>query len=452
MTHRLPDETQAPRAPAAIFVNRRWHALPSKPGRTLLQWLREDLGLVAAQPACDTGHCGNCAVLLNGVPTKACTVLPDAHAQGQVETLEGFAVQPGRLQPLQEALDAPSVFQCGYCKPAFVFAAKALLERNPDPDRQAVLTAFDGLLCRCTGYQAIIDAVLAAAAILRSQGHDGTACCRVHQPHTLDEAVALADRLPRTAWLAGGQQLVPDTQRHGPVAPDYIQLSGIGALRILADEAGTLSIGAACTHEEIARAEPVRRRIPELARVAGEIGDVYLRARGTLGGALAGAFEASCYTSLLLATNTRVRTAAGTQPFPAWLEEAAAGGAAARRLIVAIEIPVPQRVVHRNFRPRPARPAALSVTAARDAAGTLRIAVAGRGTVPRLMDDPEHLLETGNPSPANAARRPGIDPARPGSALAQDAYLDGLRARLLRDLALAWPAGEPAAQPGPHTS
>jgi len=128
--------------------------------KTLLEVLREDLGLAGTKHGCETGECGLCTVLLDGTPVLACLML-GADAEGtDVRTIEGVSDR-GRLRPLQSAFAELGATQCGYCSPAMILTAEALLKNNPRPTRQEIREALSGVLCRCTGYSKIIDAVQA---------------------------------------------------------------------------------------------------------------------------------------------------------------------------------------------------------------------------------------------------------------------------------------------------
>ncbi len=134
--------------------------------RTLLLDLLRDLGLTGAKPSCEMEVCGSCTVLLDGLPVSACTTLA-AEARGRsIETIEGLA-KDGGLHPLQEAFLEHFAFQCGYCTPGMILTAKALLDENPAPSREEVLHWMEGSICRCTGYESIVNAVLAAAERMR---------------------------------------------------------------------------------------------------------------------------------------------------------------------------------------------------------------------------------------------------------------------------------------------
>jgi carbon-monoxide dehydrogenase small subunit len=139
-----------------------------EPGTTLLEALRGPLGLTGSKEGCGSGDCGACTVTLDGAMVCSCLVLA-AETQGRrIETIEGMA-QEGELHPLQQQFLAHGALQCGFCTPGVLVAAKALLEANPDPSESEARYWLAGNLCRCTGYDKIIRAVLAAAADLRQE-------------------------------------------------------------------------------------------------------------------------------------------------------------------------------------------------------------------------------------------------------------------------------------------
>jgi carbon-monoxide dehydrogenase small subunit len=131
-------------------------------GESLLTTLRDRLGLPGSKNACEQGECGSCSVLLDGTLVCSCLVLA-AQADGhEVVTVEGLA-DGGNLHPVQEAFSETGAVQCGFCTPGFVVATADLLNRNPDPTDDEIREALSGNLCRCTGYQKILDAVHQAA-------------------------------------------------------------------------------------------------------------------------------------------------------------------------------------------------------------------------------------------------------------------------------------------------
>jgi aerobic-type carbon monoxide dehydrogenase small subunit (CoxS/CutS family) len=138
------------------------------PYKTLLEVLREDLGLTGTKHGCELGECGACAVLVDGEPQLSCLTLGLECEGRSVHTIEGLARGPA-LHPLQAAFADFGGSQCGYCTPGVIMTAKALLDRNPSPTRQEIKEATAGNLCRCTGYQQIVDAIEDAAAKLRAE-------------------------------------------------------------------------------------------------------------------------------------------------------------------------------------------------------------------------------------------------------------------------------------------
>ena len=130
--------------------------------KTLLEVLREDLGLTGTKHGCELGECGTCTVLVDGEPVLSCLALPVEAEGGRITTVEGMA-EGGRLHPLQQAFAELGAAQCGYCTPGILLTATALLADHPSPTRQEVKNALAGNLCRCTGYTKILDAVELAA-------------------------------------------------------------------------------------------------------------------------------------------------------------------------------------------------------------------------------------------------------------------------------------------------
>ena len=143
------------------------------PHKTLLEVLREDLGLTGTKHGCELGECGTCTVLIDGLPVLSCLVLGVACAGKHVRTVEGMS-EGGRLHPLQDAFAEVGAAQCGYCTPAFLLAAEALLTADPAPTRDTIKQALAGNLCRCTGYIKIYEAVELAAARMRGEKAEPT--------------------------------------------------------------------------------------------------------------------------------------------------------------------------------------------------------------------------------------------------------------------------------------
>ena len=137
------------------------------PNDTLLDFLRDQLEMLSVKKGCDEGQCGACTVLLDGKPACACLMLA-VQVQGiEVTTLEGLS-KPGELNVIQQAFLEKYGYQCAFCTPGMILATKALLDRTPDPSTQDIKDALDGNLCRCTGYEQIIESVTKAAAMMRA--------------------------------------------------------------------------------------------------------------------------------------------------------------------------------------------------------------------------------------------------------------------------------------------
>ena len=149
----------------SLTINGESHDVLVEPHRTLLDVLRTDLGLTGTKENCLDAECGVCTLLLDGVAVNACIVLAVQCRDRAVVTIEGLAVG-AELHPLQRAFIDAGAVQCGYCIPGMMLTAKALLAENPDPDEDEVRWALSGNLCRCTGYQNIVAAALAAARSL----------------------------------------------------------------------------------------------------------------------------------------------------------------------------------------------------------------------------------------------------------------------------------------------
>jgi len=146
----------------ALTVNDEVHEALVPVHKTLLEVLREDLGLTGTKHGCELGECGTCTVLVDGQPVLSCLALPLETEGRRITTIEGLA-DGARLHPLQQAFAELGAAQCGYCTPGILLTAAALLNERPSPTRQEVKEALAGNLCRCTGYTKILDAVELAA-------------------------------------------------------------------------------------------------------------------------------------------------------------------------------------------------------------------------------------------------------------------------------------------------
>jgi carbon-monoxide dehydrogenase small subunit len=156
------------RVPLQFMVNGKEAAEFVEPGALLVDVLRDKLSLTAAKVGCGQGTCGACTVLIDGEPQLSCLV-PAQRAEGRaVTTLEGIS-DGNELHPLQRAFAENFAVQCGFCAPGMIMSAKWLLDNNPNPRRSEVVDAISGNICRCTGYEPIVDAILSAAAAMRDR-------------------------------------------------------------------------------------------------------------------------------------------------------------------------------------------------------------------------------------------------------------------------------------------
>jgi len=147
---------------AEFVVNGRKVRLSLKGSETLLECLREHLGLTGTKRGCDEGDCGACTVLVDGRPLNACLVLAHEVSGTTITTIEGLR-REGGLHPLQEAFIRHNAVQCGFCTPGMILSAVALLDENPNPSEEEIRRYLQGNLCRCTGYGKIVEAIQAAA-------------------------------------------------------------------------------------------------------------------------------------------------------------------------------------------------------------------------------------------------------------------------------------------------
>ena len=144
-----------------LVVNGERRSLDVEPRTLLVHALRDELGLTGTHVGCDTSQCGACTVLADGRAVKSCTMLALQAEDAEVTTIEGLA-QDGELHPLQRAFVEHHGLQCGFCTPGMILTAHDLLSRDPDPDDATIRRALRGNLCRCTGYQTIVDSIRAA--------------------------------------------------------------------------------------------------------------------------------------------------------------------------------------------------------------------------------------------------------------------------------------------------
>jgi carbon-monoxide dehydrogenase small subunit len=162
----MTNDTATRKVTMTLRVNGEAHEVAFLPHRTLLEVLREEMGLTGTKHGCELGECGTCTVLVDGEPLLSCLALAIEMDGREISTIEGLA-GAGGAHPLQHAFAELNAAQCGYCSPGFILAAKSLLDREPDPDRETIRKELSGNLCRCTGYLKIYEAVELAAKRIR---------------------------------------------------------------------------------------------------------------------------------------------------------------------------------------------------------------------------------------------------------------------------------------------
>jgi len=146
----------------SIMVNGKSYKISTPPWRTLLEVIREDLGLTGTKEGCGLGECGACTVIMEGRAVNSCLVLATEADGKQITTIEGLA-EGDKLHPIQQAFIDHGGLQCGFCTPGMIMSAKALLDGNPTPSEEEIRRGIAGNLCRCTGYTKIIESIKAAA-------------------------------------------------------------------------------------------------------------------------------------------------------------------------------------------------------------------------------------------------------------------------------------------------
>lgn len=154
-----------------LTVNQQVYELPVDPEQRLIDLLRDQLGLTGTKEGCGQGECGACTVILDKKAVNACLVLAFQVDGKEIITIEGLGAE-GQLHPIQEAFLRQGAVQCGYCTPGMIMSAKAILDRSSKPTEEEIRRGISGNLCRCTGYQKIVDAILEALEVLGGEGDE----------------------------------------------------------------------------------------------------------------------------------------------------------------------------------------------------------------------------------------------------------------------------------------
>ena len=151
-----------------VTINGKAHSHAVEPRTLLVDYIREVVGLTGTHVGCDTSQCGSCTVMLDGLAVKACTMFAVQADGATIQTIEGVAGD-GAIHPVQEAFWHEHGLQCGFCTPGMVMTLLQVLERNPNPTEEDIREGIDGNLCRCTGYQNIVNSAMHAATTLRGE-------------------------------------------------------------------------------------------------------------------------------------------------------------------------------------------------------------------------------------------------------------------------------------------
>ncbi len=274
----------------AFTVNRQQVRLRTRSDKRLLDVLREDLRLTGAKEGCGKGECGACTVILDGQAVDSCLMMAYQADGGDVQTIEGLA-ESGRLHPLQDAFIEKGGVQCGICIPGMVLAAKAMLDRDPEPDAAAIRAGLAGNLCRCTGYTKIFEAVEEASGVgsLKIPASSMTpAAPGYFRPRTLDDALeVLAQRSGEVRPIAGGTDVLVQAKDGTARRASLFDVSAVPELKDIREAEDHVWIGAGSTHTEMMESKALARWVPALPQACAVIGGPQIRNRGTLGGNLA---------------------------------------------------------------------------------------------------------------------------------------------------------------------
>ena len=150
-----------------VTINNKEYEIAVRPNLTLVDLLRYELGLTGTKKGCEVGECGTCTVIMDRKPVNSCLVLAVQADGRKITTIEGVETDKG-LHPIQQAFVEKGAIQCGFCSPGMILSAKSLLESNIDPDENEIRAAISGNLCRCTGYQKIVEAIQSASKKLKN--------------------------------------------------------------------------------------------------------------------------------------------------------------------------------------------------------------------------------------------------------------------------------------------
>ncbi|MBM3407205.1 MAG: 2Fe-2S iron-sulfur cluster binding domain-containing protein [Betaproteobacteria bacterium] len=404
-----------------LHINGQTRQLRVEDSEALIDTLRERCELTGSHQGCDTAQCGACTVVVDGTAIKSCNRLTLQAAGAAVLTIEGLASEGMPLHLIQQAFSRHHALQCGYCTPGFVMRALAMVNEAVPAEPQAVRHALAGNLCRCTGYEGIVNAlcevlpVLRGAGLMSVQPNDtaqryaspsvselapmgamepaaSAASFQVKRPATLKRAIEWLAQHPDARPLAGGQSLLPAI-RLGLAAPSHLfDLQDINELHELrVDERSHLIIGAMVSHARVATNPRVRAGWPMLAALAGGIADQQVRAAGTLGGSLANHDPAACWPAGVLASGATIITTHREITADAFFTGLFGTALASDELIVSVRFPPAVAGRYLKFEQPASRFALVGVAVVRFAQW-VRVAITGLGSGVYRWSKAEALL------------------------------------------------------------
>lgn len=334
--------------------------------RRVVDLFREDLGLTGTKEACGAGECGACTIRVDGQTRLSCLMLAVQLEGRRVVTIEGLAPE-GLLHPVQAAFVEKGAVQCGFCTPGMVLTAVDFLERHPHPSRREATEAMSGNLCRCTGYQKILDAVQAvdiAAPILGIAkpapplaAPHATGLAERERPVFLPDSLGALWQLlleyPESTVFSGGTDLLVWMRNHRINPCRLIGLARIQALQGISETAEGVRIGAGTSHAELLENRRIGTLFPVLSRALQTLGSPHIRRMGTLGGNIMTASPAGDTLAPLYVLGARVELqssqAVRQMPIQSFILGPGRTGLKAGEILTAVLIPKPEGITHSYF-------------------------------------------------------------------------------------------------------
>ena len=361
------------------------------PRTLLVQFLRENLRLTGTHVGCDTSQCGACVVHLDGKAVKSCTtlaVMADGH---EVRTIEGLAADGAPLHPMQEAFREHHGLQCGFCTPGMIMTAVDIVHRKGhDLSDHTIREELEGNLCRCTGYQNIVQSIAAGAKAMANSdlalpisAHGDQEYFmyefKYHRPATVRQAANLLVKNEDAKVIAGGHTLLPVMKQRLASPPHLVDLSHIEGLDGIEMKGRSLVIGATATHHAVATSAVVGEAIPALAELAGLIGDPAVRHKGTIGGSLANNDPTADYPAACLALGATIVTNKRRLKPEEFFQGLFTTSLESDEIITRVMFPVPKKAAYVKFRNQASRYALVGVFVAKRPSD-VRVAVTGAGS------------------------------------------------------------------------